>query len=150
MGHSTRVTGFIRFDDGSMLPALEPPEACDFAESDLSDLLAALAKRESSPRCAGLIRNMATTMPLHRLGANLRSTMIAMVKNRGEPNGLTVDEEAVLREIDAAFLDDRLRKTAYALFDLEARRTFMSAFGDVFNKAKTQKGRHLENHAKET
>lgn len=144
MGHSTRVTGFIRLDDGSMLPPLEPPPPTEVTAEGLAALLSKLEALDASPRCAGLIRSLAVAPPVYRLLLNLKSAMLCLSRERKEKHGLTVDEEGVLREIDAAALSGSERREAYALFSLEERAEFIRVFGDVVGKARTQKGGHIQ------
>jgi hypothetical protein len=143
MGHSTRVTGFIRLDDGSLLPPLEPPLPVDVTAEGLAALLARLADLDASPRCAGMIRNLAVAPPVYRLLLNLKAAMLCLSRERREPHGLTPDEEEVLREIDAAALSEAERRVVYSLFSLRERAEFIGVFGDAVGKARTQKGGHI-------
>lgn len=112
----------------------------------LEVLLTEISKRRLSPRCYGLFKRLAYTVPVFRLALNLK-TVIGQLCTRDVSNiltdGLTEDEHDALVEVDSSSMPLEARRTAHSLLDIDARIKLRDTLTGVFRDMQTRKSHVL-------
>lgn len=104
-------------------------------------LLAEILRHRLSPRCYGVIKNLAQMPPAVRLALNIKTVVNQLSQFNVSDvlsTGITRKEREVLEEIDASSISSEARRTAHSLMSIDVRANVISSLRGVFKDMRTR------------